>query len=66
MAKQVKSNTQQNEQANDDEEQAEVCMHRAEVSSIKKKMLSCPLKRLVMFILICALELSTFHLFVES
>ena len=36
VAKQVKSNTQQNEQANDDEEQAEVCMHRAEFSSIKK------------------------------
>lgn len=39
VAKQVKSNTQQNEQANDDEEQAEVCMHRSEVSSIKKSII---------------------------
>lgn len=39
VAKQVKSNTQQNEQANDDEEQAEVCMHRAEASSIKKSII---------------------------
>jgi len=39
VAKQVKSNTQQNEQAKDDEEQAEVCMHCAEVSSIKKSII---------------------------
>lgn len=59
VAKQVKSNTQQNEQANDDEEQAEVCMHRAEVSSIKK------IYYLVLWnALIGVLELSTIHLFV--